>query len=319
MRAAIITLFGYFNYGQRLQNFAITKVLERKGYDVDTLRFHSPKPRNRYLKEFTHETMKVRYFSSPSIFKDYDLIIVGSDQVFNLTLKPTRFLNLIENVKHIDRSKLIAFAASFGINDLPDALKEPCADHFRRYDALSVRENRAAEIVEELIGEKPLTILDPVFFVVDDWECLARQPAQEKDYLFNYFVKGVNSAPGSLDLSAMLVARYNLEEVPIRDMPVPDFLGWLKHARLVLTNSYHGACFSIIFRVPFIYVENRAHLSSRIGTLSSKFSLQAQIIEDGSSDILAQEISIDVDYSDSQKIIAQEREKAMSFLRRAGV
>ncbi len=291
MRIAIITLVGYYNYGQRLQNYALAKFIEEEGHQVETLLFYKPKKRNKHLRGLTLNNLSLRYIENPLELSEYDYIVVGSDQVFNPTLKPARLVNVVKNTRGSDN--LIAYAASFGIDRLPEEVKSRYAEHLKRYKAISVREESGAGIVKELTGRKAAVLPDPVF-LYRGWNDMAAYH-DEGNYLFNYFVDGVEIGPGEHDVAEYLADKHGLRQVNAYKMPVPEFLGAIKYAKTVLTNSYHGVCFSIIFKVPFIYIENRKSMSSRIETLFNTFN----------------------DYSSSREIIAAGRHKAKTFLRGA--
>jgi UDP-N-acetylmuramate dehydrogenase len=195
-KAAIVTLFGYYNYGQRLQNYAVTQILQAMGYEVETLCFRKPKIRNVHLRQFTHKYMNPTYITSVSgLDSEYDLVVVGSDQVFNpkyLAKSLKRPVNLISIAGAISPHKLISLSASFGMSSIPQSMKKTLIRHLSRYRKLSVREEAGQGIVKELIGKDVPVFLDPVM-LIDGWDELASNIPGK--YVFNFFVNNLEMEP----------------------------------------------------------------------------------------------------------------------------
>jgi exopolysaccharide biosynthesis predicted pyruvyltransferase EpsI len=95
-------------------------------------------------------------------------------------------------------------------------------------------------------------------------------------------------------------------------MPAEDFLGTIKNAQLVITNSFHGVCFSILFKIPFILVEDRGIMTSRFDTLFNKLKIEGRKIHDIKD---LKKVSLSMDYSGIERIIKQEQEKVYEFIR----
>jgi len=313
MRAAIITLVGYFNYGQRLQNYAVTKILKELGYQAETLCFRQPKNRNKYLKRFTEKLIKVKQITDlKKLNREYDLVVVGSDQVFNYkylrkTLK--RKFNLISAVNAIDSSKLIALSASFGTKYVPEEMSDLFKKHLRQYKALSVREEAGADIIKSLTGQGVDVLVDPVL-ITDGWNKLASKK-YSGDYIFNFFVKGVEMVPKYAEEVNKLAAKHGCKVETIHKMAVSDFLSAIKNAKLVVTNSYHGVCMSIIYKTPFILVEDRAVMSSRFETLFKKLGISDRTITDPQQ---LKDIEMEMDYTGIYGKLNNERQKALKFI-----
>jgi polysaccharide pyruvyl transferase WcaK-like protein len=315
-KAAIITLLGYFNYGQRLQNYATTRILRKMGYRVETLCFRQPKNRNKYLKRFTEKLIKIRHVDNLDVInKDYDLVVIGSDQVFNykyLLKAMKRKNNLVSAVKKVDPEKLVAFSASFGTSNIPPEIEQMFTDHLNRYNAISVREDAGAEIVKRLTGQEPLVLVDPVL-AADGWYKLASKK-YSGSYVFNYFVDGVNMIPSYEKEIAALAEEYGARVETIKRMPVSDFLSAIKNARLLVTNSYHGVCMAIIYKTPFILLEDRAIMSSRFETLFNKLGIDDRMITEPGR---LMDIPLKMDYRDITPRLKKERRQALEFLKGA--
>jgi hypothetical protein len=263
--AGIITLPGYFNYGQRLQNYAVTQLLKKCGYAPESIYFDKmPKAANKKLKAFTDEHTVSRVITSNQQLNEYDKIIVGSDQVFNYRFKSFKKMNLFNRLAKIESSKLIAFCASMGFEKLPDGLSKAYAEHLLKYKAISVREQSAANIIEDITGIRPTVLLDPVF-LISDWGKMASNKFKTiGGYEFSYYVMGKECI--------MLID--GKEHRDIMNLSVPDFLSAIKYSKSVFTNSYHGFCFSIIFDRKAYLIENRPGISTRFETILQVFNAE---------------------------------------------
>lgn len=223
---------------------------------------------------------------------NYDAIITGSDQLWSPAGLPTNFYNL----KFVDDSvRKISYASSFGVSYIPWYQKRRTADFLRRIDSISMREIQGAELVKHLIGKEVISIIDPVFnFSCDEWiELIPVEKKYEEKYVFAYFL---GSESRYRDEVIRYAKEYNYKIVTLKhlDQYVPadkefgdyspydvspsDFLNLIRGAERVFTDSFHGACFSIINQKKFMifnrYSDGSKHSkNSRIETLCRKLGL----------------------------------------------
>ena len=144
MKIGIVTIIDNFNYGNRLQNYAVQKILDKhKTITIDNdinylylllrklkrlkIYVDSKRERNRY-KNFCsfnrYINFSKRLYSGKRQSKslnNYDFVIVGSDQVWNFSFGR---LNDLDLLKYVDPNKRIAFSSSFGVEDIPNDMKE---------------------------------------------------------------------------------------------------------------------------------------------------------------------------------------------------
>lgn len=224
--------------------------------------------------------------------KRYDAVITGSDQLWSPAGLPTNFYNLLFVP---DDVKKISYASSFGVSEIPWYQKKRTADFLRRLDYISMRENRGSEIVKELTDLDVPVILDPVFnFNKKQWEKMI--PIKEEinePYIFAYFL-GANSEYRKQ--VQKLAEMTGLDVVALRHMDqyvenderfgdyapydvAPDrFLNLLRGAEYICTDSFHGACFSIINNKKFMIFSRYANASttsknSRIDSLCENLGI----------------------------------------------
>lgn len=205
MKIAIITLVGNHNYGNRLQNFALQKVLyEKMDFEVDNLTFRSHdfyektrtkqwfilrainklrrfskdlaknkqvKIKNTIFNEFTQHSFNfidVNNENVDKIIDTYDFFVIGSDQVWNplFTGKDSAMFAMFA-----PKEKVISYAASFGLSSIPDIFIEYTKSGLKNVSKISVREQAGITIVKDLIGEKAELVLDPTMLLTrSEWK-----------------------------------------------------------------------------------------------------------------------------------------------------
>ena len=216
-KAAIVTLYGNNNYGNKLQNYALQKTLEKFNLEVYTIKNISVlNVKDKYLlriiyyylKKFIHSILlhddlytdnqynnNIERTNNFNIFNEhikkqkkyfnyinckrykYDYYFVGSDQVWN------PFFGL-KNLGFLDfvpeNEKKIAFSASIGVNEIPDELKNKYSKSLKKFKLLSLREERGKSIVEELTGRKDVEVLvDPTMLLTpEEWDKVSNRPKQ---------------------------------------------------------------------------------------------------------------------------------------------
>lgn len=291
LKIAKLTLDGYCNYGNVLQNYALQEVLKKYG-EVDCL-WHSKDnfmPRVWYkmgwkgivkiilnwrglrhsifsdyhgmemirqgkIKEWCDRYINIRCVGNKIIqtVSAYDFFVVGSDQVWN------PYNNKVEDffLFFVPPEKRIAYAASISCPELPSEKVLLYKKGFSEMAHISLREQHGSDIVKKLIGRDVPVLVDPTLLLsLDDWRKVSRQPAwyHGKDYILTYFL---GERP---EVVAHLEQETGLKVVNLLDKDVyenyvtgPDEFIWaIEHAKLVYTDSFHGTVFSILFRTPFV-------------------------------------------------------------------
>lgn len=280
------------------------------------------------LKQFTRDNIietpfDVSQYSIPSnLDKEFDYFIVGSDQVWNPAFRrgsPIDFLTFAPP------SKRIAYSASFGISEIPGEFTESYRKWITEMAHVSVREEAGARIVKKLTGRDSVVLVDPTLMLTPEEWLLVSKPARRKpdsDYMLMYFLgelgREYNETIGAI------ASKYDLEIVQLASLDDSaryeacpgEFLDYVNSARIVLTDSFHGVIFSILFEKPFMVFErvgSAPSMSSRFGTLLDKFRMEDRkwgSIGDN-KDVMQ------VDYSHVPTILEAERKKALGFLRNA--
>lgn len=370
MKVGIITITDGQNYGNRLQNYAMQEILVQYGFQVETIQRRSSRDLKGIKKiknccksslkrilgreEYTGKNLRKKVFDKfnldylnfsdfilennvapPKLKESYDFFIVGSDQVWN-----TRFDFIQEDIKNYlasfaNSDQKIAYAASFGTDEILPEFEETFAKELVSFKALGVRETVGVEIVKDLCGrEDARVVLDPTMMLTkSQWGKFAKKPSylNDESYLVTYFLGGRNNAMEhyihklSMQESCKIV---NLDIEFLKDAQIdnmehfissPNEFVWLiQHAKYVLTDSFHATVFSIIFQKPFCVFSRKAtekenNMGSRIDTLLNTFDLtkcKDDIENPSKKPEIYNEIKID-------EILKHEQEKSRTFLQNA--
>ena len=329
----IITIDDYTNYGNRLQNYALTKLIEREGYNVvngirvitkeDWINrtesplkkkikqaipywfykhyiYKSPKEKTGLLKSREENFLKfisdyttliepvisATHVQANKILEPLgiDYYIVGSDQVWNPYFggKEYEFLTFTESTKRY------SFAASIGVDNLPENVKGFYKKDLLKFRYLSVREEQAALVIKDLVNREVDVTLDPTLLLEkSEWDKIIKKPSIkiDKQYICAYFLGEVPKAVYSFSEKEGLPI-YFLNDINYRELFIiepREFLYILKNAEFVLTDSFHGTAFSIKFHKEF-YVFRRqgnkaTNLFSRIESITRRFGLESRVQE----------------------------------------
>ena len=307
-KVGIITFHRAINYGAVLQAYALQSTIDALGGKAEIIDYHCTHLENNYslrkrlsstksLHAYVAVLLKVgipllkkklvfrdfvKYYLhlSKSYYpetiseceKDYDLLITGSDQVWNYhhtDFDTAYFLDFIK-----DKRKKASYATSFGFEVLDASHKDTYYRLLKDYPKISVRENSGMEIVKDLLGNNSdvQVTIDPVFLLEpEQW---MRKPIPEKDYILIYelipsdtliqtaiaFSRKYQKPIVRISGSAHRFRENFIKEV--NSIHPEEFLGYIYNAELVVTNSFHGSAFSIIFHKEFYVVPLEGGMAS---------------------------------------------------------
>ena len=213
------------------------------------------------------------------------LIVVGSDQIWNEAITGDREKAFWGAMK-TDRNFVACYAPSFGRSAITEEERLNIAEHLGDFDYLTVREPSMVAMLEPFARTPIHVVCDPVFLLErSEWLQLA-SPGKGK-CLVVYLVE---RNPLLLEMAKVVADALSLEMVVLstgqpfrplcgRDLKTDDpadFLAWMSQAEFIVTNSFHGTAFSVLFNKPFLTLPDtkksarmvefldRCHLSDRI-------------------------------------------------------
>lgn len=269
------------------------------------------------------------YYSIDSLYKNppsYDVYISGSDQLWNpeqpFPIEPY-FLTFVRNVK----AKKISYASSIGVSSLESRQIADFTRWLSSYDAISVREPAAAKMLQPHLKQKIEIVADPTFLLdIDEWKSLAND-YQEKGYILCFML---GFQPALLNESLRISVNLGKKLVVIGQRGIPkskqytliddagpkEFLGLIKCADCVFTDSFHGSVFSILLGVKnfFSYVAKGNKRSSRLETLLSSFGLLDRIVRNDNFSKVDSLLKQSINVEKQNAIIQSESEVSRKFL-----
>lgn len=299
MRIGILTFHYAHNYGAMLQAYALRKVLLALGQDVKFVNYKLPYIKNRYIlfppyiyiklsrlnrmKFFIkvmltlHEKLtKAHRFKTfqKSFLPEYktnlsntDLIIVGSDQVWNPTI--TNGYNdaywgyLYHGIPHI----------TYAVSCPSKYITKEQIPLLKNFKAIGVREQMAVAKLQTLNINAILTIDPTLLLNRKTWdELLKKNSPIKKKYIFSYNLSAIKE----LDMLAVILEkRYNLiTKSPFKKSGPIEFVNWVYYSEYTLVSSFHGVAFSIIFHKPFVFFPNYDERDERVLSLLQQLNLK---------------------------------------------
>ena len=254
-----------------------------------------------------------------------DIYIAGSDQLWNKYAIDFDWANYLEFIK---KGKKISYAASFGPRKQEWSKDEAnrIKNNLKNFEYISVREKGSFDNVKKLIGVDAEVHVDPTLLLKkEEWEkILPNKKIYNKDYIFLYnlkdkeYVKLAHKISKRLKLPVLISKDGKLEEIFYGfkrkfDVGPLEFLLLIKNAKLVLSSSFHGTIFSIIFHKPFFALKGKDDF--RIQTLLKKMNLENRSIDFNDYKEKCKE-AYNLEFNEADKLLEEERKKSKEYLER---
>ncbi len=334
-----VSIFYGHNYGTILVSYAGHKILEDLGYSVLTLQ----KPKFVWPSSSISGTISAefaeRHYNISRVYDSYEDLsslnnicsnfVVGSDQLFNCGLNVSHALcSFVDNQKN-----KIAFGTSFGNENYNVNERELNKRRylFRRFNHIALRE-KSDYLCNELFDIDAIEVIDPTLMLpVDAYNDLSKDVDMEinEPYLLTYTL---DLNKDKLDAINYIADKLNLKIINISNLDAcqrkffdskkdriytpEEFLYLYKNASFVVTDSYHGSCFSIKFNKPFVSFINTARGGLRyklFDTLGLSKCFLSNVNDIYSSNMINEVI----DYVPVNRIIEEKSEYAINWLREA--
>ncbi len=299
------------------------------------LHYGSFQRRFRRFEAFVAEEMALsprRYTSVEQLraqAPEYDVYVAGSDQIWNPYIFADRQFDPAFLLDFGGAVRRIAYAPSLGVPTLPEDKAAELRRYLAPFSALSVREKRGQVLLREAAGRDARVVLDPTLLLNgEDWGALANPTRRTGPYILCYFVSDPGeAAPYALALSRktgwpivqLAGARRKIDGAAelVFDAGPREFLALFRDAAAVVTNSFHGAAFSLQFRKNFftsMSPKERAQPTfSRIYSLLSRLGCADRII--GLDDTAPLEARMD--YDKVYERLEAERADSLAYLKAA--
>ncbi len=327
MKVCLVNLPMDANYGGNLQRFALCTTLRRLGHEVKVLKYKKKEtflskslraakwlikciinkkitPFNvlsltqfRQFNEYISYTERYKGGAIPqSIIDDNDAFIVGSDQVWRYDY--TWFNLPLYSLASIPNDKLkIAYAASMGVTDggFPSRELNQFLLDINRFDAISVREFGSARYISKQLKRDVQALVDPTFLLTkDDYQTMFNLKQSTDPYVLSYILDKNETlnflCSKSSDFLNCKVVSLSIEKKYQMDSP-EEWVNRFWNASFVVTDSFHGTVFSILFNKPFISVVNKKRGAERFLSLLTLFGLERRIYNENLNELIEDKIN----------------------------
>ena len=350
----LLTFHQVANYGAVLQCYALRKAIEESNYNCAVINYHCEKLYKneklfkinkkvvinfmKFISQGTGNAIKRKKFDAflksecgikSGVVKSfngtqYEALVVGSDQVWNLKLTDmdyTYFLDKIEN------KNKIAYAASFGEDGICINEEQKMLSLIRKFKHVSMREKSGTEYLRKnLIVAR--TVCDPVFLLTkNEWlEIVPEKRIESREYVLVYCIEKSDTV---FNFAKKMAKKNNCDVIYLNQNLIgrieglqyrmgvgpKEFLWYIKNARLIVTNSFHGTSLSIIFQKDF-YCDIMWHgkENNRIKNILDLMGMQNRTIQKIGKDGLEQE---KIEWENIEKRVDLMRADSLDFLKQA--
>ena len=350
----IVTWYNSDNYGSQLQAYALKKVIESLGYNVGLITSsHHPTLKKvidivlyrtwpfYYIsyyktldkkKVFTKRFLNEIYLRSQNpLFDNFQAFVCGSDQIWAPNqFSPYYMLSFVPN-----EVNKISYAASIGLEEIPDELVEKYKKNIGRINHVSVREDTGKKLLKERCGIEATVVLDPTLLAdKGTWDKIKKKSDIKSKYIFCYFLRKDHKYK---EVVKEYAVQNDLEIYGVSDNPNDsewmhlfnhiqvgprEFIGLVDEAHMIITDSYHGTIFRMLYHKKFVLFErfdskDKICQNSRIEQLKTYFNIGGNVIR---PDLISTPFLSScklIDYNDFESKLSILRTNSMNFLREA--
>ncbi len=341
-KIATITFHWATNYGAVLQAYALQKHLEKSGYDAEIIDYVPTRidaiqkllalkslntdffSKERKISVFRKAELKLskkRYRTNRSLFTcadSYDAVICGSDQVWNKAFtmgaekKPTLsyFLNFAGK-----NTKKISYAASFGLEQLPESMAKIIKPELDSFHAVSVREESGKKILNGIDIDSTV-VADPTLLLDAEDYCrlIDGKTTKTAPAVFSYILHSGQKTAESI--SGYVRKALGESENNVSTYGIYDWLEFERNSKFIVTNSFHGTVFALIFHTPFVTVPvENSKMNGRIETLLKSVGLENRIVDTFDQSLLDRLLTTEIDWQEVDRRVDLLREGSFNFLK----
>ncbi|MCG6267268.1 polysaccharide pyruvyl transferase family protein [Vibrio furnissii] len=260
---------------------------------------------------------------------NYEAYIVGSDQVWRADLYKYIDFAFFDFVKN-DEPIFISYAPSFGVDvwNYSDQDTIKFKNQIKRFSGVSVREESGVSLCKKHFDVDAIHVLDPTALLGKDvYQSLISMDLNDRPdgELLTYILDDNEDKRKLTDRVSSQLSYKNFKVGPkeknsnkIKDMIYPPVTSWLQgfnDAKFVITDSFHGCVFSVIFNKPFIVYGNKKRGMARFKSFLGKLGLENRLIE-GFEFVTNELIEKDIDWVSVNEKLRNEQENSISYLKK---
>ncbi len=348
MNIGILTFVDTINYGALFQAYALENALNDMGHEAYLIQYKNEaiekrekstnifsvkgilnrivigdkfkKKENKFKdfdEKYARQTEECDAESIAGVCQCFDKIIVGSDQVWNLSLTDNDMHYFLDFI--LDDNKKISYAPSFGEGSVPQDLTEQIGGWLKKFHAISVREESGASIIASLSGKEATVVVDPTLLLPKEkWVNFIDKRIYNEPYILVYlphkknvcfsFAKKLKALTGLKIIYLSISPRIITGVKTIYDASPQEWLTWIYYAEYVITGSFHGMAFSLNFEKQFFF-ESQGE-TSRVDNL-------ARLTYTTDRNLQTVDIYSKINYEHVSNILSQYREASLSWLKNA--
>lgn len=262
-----------------------------------------------------------------------DAFIVGSDQVWRAS-----HARILDSVSHFflgfaspqQRSRSFAYAASFGSDTWEGSPEETaeCARLLKDFKAVSVREHSGIRLCREVFGVEAVQMPDPTLLLEpEDYLHICKHSWTRRKkipYIAAYLldetpqaIQILNKSAESLGFSIQHLKEHSdaLRASDRLPLSVPQWLRYISDSQCILTDSFHGCVFAIIFNKPFVCLGNELRGSARFESLLSTFGLQERLVTKHDTSHILHLMKAPIDWEQVNQTRQLEKARAIRFIK----
>ena len=293
---AILNFWWTSNYGAILTAYALQQVLENMGITSQLVNYQYGY-KKKLFKNSLFENFANKYLNISeklSSKKDFDKLaksvntfLVGSDQVFNTYMTKNRLNEYLLGFP-MTEAKRVAISASFGVEKLniTNELRYRYKNYLKMFDYITVRETSGIDICKKEFDCDAQWLIDPVFIADKKiYKNICKTAKLDCSGKILTYVLDENQK--YKDKYKELSTKFNKEVFSItkNNVNVQDWLNAIKTCEYLITDSFHGMCFAIIFNKPFICIVNKDRGAARFSSLFDKLDIQKSCLYENISDV----------------------------------
>lgn len=334
MKIAIVTVFNdLLNYGSYLQAFATQEFLRSLGHTTRLVEIRSwQRSYRKYRALLTKDTARLAFnlkrfgvyatanrkldSAAYDAHEHYDAVLLGSDEIWNLK-NATFDHSLIFFGEGFNSPRIIAYAPSANGMTHEDFAGLPAESKaLKGIQFLSARDGRTAELVERVTGRPAKRVLDPTFLI--DWkshETVVNRKPFVLVYCYNATAerrRDIESLATTHALDVVYIGHFCDTDKTLLVSDPFEFLGLIRAARFVVTDSFHGTIFSIQFNKQFVSYVGENY---KIWSVLDEFSLNGRNASE--KETLEVLYSTEVDYIPVNRMIYVRASESRNFIEQA--
>lgn len=345
MKIGILTFHRANNHGAVLQCYALQTYIASLGLDVEVIDYRQPAIERayntinlkllcgkilhpidfiRYIKNFPNRIIrnyKFKKFRNNSLHLSpaytgkgmlyYDIVFHGSDQIWNPKLTGGKLDSVYLGFYRLkDYGKKIAYAVSFEDKHISEDEAATYKAGIRNFDAISLREPSLGKILSPLTDKKIKFVVDPTLLLSrSDYDRIAEDVYEKENYVLVYTVGPASLA---LKIAYRIASERNLKVINITNKNITpnSFVGYFKHASFVVSVSFHGTVFSLLYNKSFYTVATGKTSDVRYYDLLGGLRLKSRCVTSMPNEIT------DVDYTSFNDDLEEYVHESKNFIKR---